>query len=168
MTNSLPATVPQVPPVDLGALAATDPILAEHACEIRKLGNRVKADIIEIGRRLQDARNRLRGRFGKWCDRELGWSVSTAGRFIGVYEFSEAEEFKFVKLTDAAAAVTSLTISIALIEQLLQRLTSQRHDGLDIPACLRRAPPGTSSAASGTPPALAAGSSNGGITMRLE
>ena len=42
-------------------------------------------------------------------------------------------------------------------------------DGLDISACLRRAPANTSSAASGTPPALAAGSSDGGITtMRSE
>jgi len=41
-------------------------------------------------------------------------------------------------------------------------------DGLDIHACLRRTPAGTSSAASGTPPAAAVGSSNGGITMRSE
>jgi hypothetical protein len=73
---------------------------------------------------------------------------------------------------DAAEAITTLTTSMALIEQLWTRLASrhqQLDDGLDIPARLRRAPANTSSAASGTPPALAAGSSNGGITtMRSE
>jgi hypothetical protein len=338
--NNLPALVPQVPPADLVATqprVTADPILTEHACEIRKLGNRAKDDIIEIGRRLKDARNRTRGRWLKWLDTELGWSASTAERFIAVYEFSQAEEFEFVKLTnltlpvsaiyllaapstpiearteiieaakagesipiakvktaiarargrpstskpktapsafdasvcwmnampaerahplddvgpravfdaappswcqenidantvgqvalqdmrieepeaevkardrarkpdfvqrrfeqnllciresceatvdmalppdleseDAAAAVTSLTASKKLIDKLLQRLRSQRQllaVYLDIPDFLRRAPAGTGSAASGTPPVAAVGSSNGGITMRSE
>jgi len=265
VSDNLPAVIPQVPP------AAADPVLAEHAHEIRRLGNGVKADLIEMGRRLKDARDRTRGRWLKWLDTELGWTDKTAQRLINVYEFSQADIFEYDKLSDlnlpvsaiyllaapstpaearteiveaakagesisvkrvkttivrargrstpearveardrkrepdlvrrrfgqtlmciretcesmsdmvippdlstedTAEAIATLTTSMALIEQLWMRLASQHQQpdgGLDISARLRRAPANTSSAASGTPPALAAGSSNGGITtMRSE
>jgi hypothetical protein len=72
-------------------VATTDEIaLAEHAAVIRALGKRVVGDIIEIGRRLDAARDLLKeeGRWRKWLDTELRWSPQTAGRFIQVFEAS--------------------------------------------------------------------------------
>jgi len=37
-------------------LVTTDPILAEHAAEIRRLGKRALADVIEIGGRLTECK----------------------------------------------------------------------------------------------------------------
>jgi hypothetical protein len=91
---------------DSTALVTNDAILTEHAHVILTLGNRVKADVIEIGRRLKDAQERAgHGYWLKWLDSELGWSTSTAERFINVYEFSQAEEFKFVNLTLPVSAI---------------------------------------------------------------
>jgi len=66
------------------ALAQIDnPILAEHAAEIRRRGKRVVADVIEIGRRLTEAKKIAGpGNWLPWLDREFGWSEDTAERFI--------------------------------------------------------------------------------------
>jgi hypothetical protein len=70
--------------------ALDNPILAEHAAEIRRLGNRVIKDVIEIGQRLAESREILKeeGCWRSWLKDELGWSPQTAGRFIQVYELS--------------------------------------------------------------------------------
>ena len=54
----------------------SDPVpLAEHAAEICRLGKRVVADIIEIGRRLTKCKRICgHGNFLPWLDREFGWS----------------------------------------------------------------------------------------------
>jgi hypothetical protein len=68
----------------------SDPVpLAEHAAEIRRLGKRVVADIIEIGRRLTKCKRICgHGNFLPWLDREFGWSEDTAERFIQVAALS--------------------------------------------------------------------------------
>ncbi len=56
-----------------------DPILTEHAEEIRRLSKRTTANTIEIGRRLKDVRSRLHhGQWMIWTERELGWAHDTA------------------------------------------------------------------------------------------
>jgi hypothetical protein len=69
----------------------SDPALAEHAAEIRRLGKRVVADVIEIGRRLGECRLILKGEgcWRAWLDSELRLSPQTAGRFIQVHELSQ-------------------------------------------------------------------------------
>jgi hypothetical protein len=72
-----------IPPV------GDDVILADHARMIRLLGNRVIGDLIEIGRRLVDARdNRCKhGEWLQWLEREFGdWSRQTADNYIHVFE----------------------------------------------------------------------------------
>jgi hypothetical protein len=65
----------------------TEIVLAEHAAVIRGLGKRVVADIIEIGRRLTDAKKIAgHGNWLPWLEREFGWSRQTADNFINVYE----------------------------------------------------------------------------------
>jgi ribosomal protein S6 len=83
-------------------VAPTEIKLAEHAEVIRALGRRVVADVIEIGRRLTDAK-RIAGHGGwlPWLDREFGWSVATAENYIRVHEL----QTKF-------ATVTNLDISM--------------------------------------------------------
>ena len=60
----------------------TDPILAEHAAEIRRLGKRALADVIEIGARLTECK-RICGHSNwlPWLDREFRWEETTAQRF---------------------------------------------------------------------------------------
>ncbi|MET3969133.1 DUF3102 domain-containing protein [Bradyrhizobium sp. S3.9.1] len=81
----------QVQMAELLPVATADEIaLAEHAAVIRAIGKRVVGDILEIGRRLDAARDLLKeeGRWRKWLDTELRWSPQTAGRFIQVFEAS--------------------------------------------------------------------------------
>ena len=67
--------------------------LAEHANEIRRLGQCVIADIIEIGRHLTEAKIIAgHGNFGQWLRAEFDWSDRTARNFMSVYEMSLKSE----------------------------------------------------------------------------
>ncbi|MGJ5049946.1 DUF3102 domain-containing protein [Bradyrhizobium oligotrophicum] len=87
-------------------MATTDEIaLAEHAAVIRALGKRVIRDIIEIGRRLIDSKQRLgHGNFLPWIEREFGWSEQTARNFMQVQEVA----LKSPKFGDLAVPVSGL------------------------------------------------------------
>jgi len=76
----------------------TDPILAEHAAEIRRLGKRALADVIAIGARLTECK-RICGHSNwlPWLDREFGWEETTAQRFMRVHKLAQS---KFGKLPD--------------------------------------------------------------------
>jgi hypothetical protein len=88
--NNLP--VPAV--VQGGELPVADPVLAKYAAEIRRLGKRVKEDIIEIGRYLDQAQKHAgHGTWLTWIDTEFGWSDQTAYRFIHLYQASQDPEF---------------------------------------------------------------------------
>jgi hypothetical protein len=88
--------------------ALTDP-LAEHATTIRRLGKQTVENIIEIGRRLTEAKRIAgHGRWLKWLDQELGWTAKAAQRFINVYEFSQADIFKYDKLSNLNLPVSPI------------------------------------------------------------
>ncbi|MEY9179685.1 DUF3102 domain-containing protein [Bradyrhizobium sp. USDA 313] len=90
---------------------AVEKALAEHAAVIRALGKRVIRDIIEIGRRLADAKERLgHGNFLPWIDTEFGWSIATAERFIQVHENVGS---KIVNLTNLDLPVSGLYVLAA-------------------------------------------------------
>lgn len=87
----------------------TELILAEHAAVIRALGKRVVGDIIEIGRRLADAKDRCRhGGWLPWLDREFGWKETTALRFMRCHDFAKSG-----KLKDLALPVSGLYLLAA-------------------------------------------------------
>src|SRR5262249_25434291 len=66
-----------------------NPILAEHANAIRQLGKRVVEDVVEIGRRLIEAKEIAgHGNWLPWLDREFGWSPSTAENYINLFKLS--------------------------------------------------------------------------------
>jgi Protein of unknown function (DUF3102) len=72
--------------------ANKDQQLAEHAAEIRRLGQLVAADISEIGRHLTECREIVgHGGWADWLDREFAWSDQTARNFIHVYELSKSK-----------------------------------------------------------------------------
>ena len=65
--------------------------LAEHSAEIRKLGKRAVQNIIEIGRRLTEAKKIVGwGNWLPWLEREFGWSERTAQNFMQVAELAES------------------------------------------------------------------------------
>lgn len=69
---------------------STEYVLAQHAEVIRALGKRMVRDVIEIGRRLTDAKELAgHGNWLPWLDREFGWADETAFRFIRVAELSK-------------------------------------------------------------------------------
>jgi len=74
-------------------LVSNERVLAQHAEAIRVLGKRAVRDIIEIGRRLTEAKE-LAGHGGwlPWLDQEFGWTEMTATRFINVYEMSKSNK----------------------------------------------------------------------------
>ena len=81
----------------------TDPILAEHAAEIRRLGKRTLADVIEIGARLTECK-RICGHNNwlPWLDREFGWAETTAQRFMRVHKLAQSKSGKLPDLPVSA------------------------------------------------------------------
>jgi hypothetical protein len=74
-------------------------ILAKHAAAIRRLGKRVVADVIEIGRRLTEAKPIAgHGNWLAWLEREFKWTEMTATRFINVYEMSKSNNLLDLEL----------------------------------------------------------------------
>jgi ParB-like chromosome segregation protein Spo0J len=73
--------------------------LAEHAAVIRALGKRVIGDVIEMGRRLTDAK-KIAGHGGwlPWLDREFGWSDDTARKLMQVSELAESRNLRDLNL----------------------------------------------------------------------
>src|SRR5271166_377951 len=72
---------------------------AQHAEAIRVLGRQTVANVIEIGRRLTEAKA-LAGHGGwlPWLEREFGWTVKTAERFINVYDMSKFDNLSNLDL----------------------------------------------------------------------
>jgi len=71
----------------------------------------VVGDVVEIGRRLTECKEIAgHGNWLPWLDREFGWSVSTAERFISVHENVGA---KIANLTNLSIGVSSLYLLAA-------------------------------------------------------
>src|SRR5262245_14587895 len=97
-----------------GTAARAASVLAEHAREIRRIGKRAKDDLIEIGRRLADAKVRAgRGYWLKWLDQEFGWSDKSAERLIDFYRFSQEPIFEFDKLSNLTLPVSAIYLLAA-------------------------------------------------------
>jgi len=81
----------------------TDPTLADHAAEIRRLGKRTLADVIEIGARLTKCK-RICGHNNwlPWLDREFGWEETTARRFMRVHKLAQSKSGKLPDLPVSA------------------------------------------------------------------
>jgi Protein of unknown function (DUF3102) len=79
-------------------------LVAQHAQSIRQLHKRSIADIMEIGRLLNECRNLIgHGDWLPWLRREFAWSERTARNYITVYE----------ALADKSANVADLSIDLS-------------------------------------------------------
>jgi hypothetical protein len=84
---------------------ARNPIIDDHAREIRKLRARVGRDIISIGRHLTEAKKFVgHGYWLPWLEREFGWSDKTAERFMNVYALGG----KFDNLSNLELPISAL------------------------------------------------------------
>jgi hypothetical protein len=75
-----------------------NPLLVEHAAEIRRLGKRVIGDVVEIGRHLTDAKALISETYGhghwlEWLEREFRWTEQTALNFMRVHELAKSKNF---------------------------------------------------------------------------
>jgi hypothetical protein len=98
--RSPPVRAPKPGPIS----GRTARILRSHARHIERLGRRAVHDVIEIGRRLCDAKRRLgHGKFLCWIAHEFGWSERTAENFMRVYDLScKSEKFADLNLPISA------------------------------------------------------------------
>jgi hypothetical protein len=74
--------------------AETRIVVQQRPGEIKALVRRSAQDIIEIGQKLIEVKERLpHGQFGPWLDTEFGWKTTTAWNFIQVaIKFSNFED----------------------------------------------------------------------------
>src|ERR1700733_15635581 len=74
-----------------------DPSLDQHATEIRAIGRRTVADIVEIGRLLTLCKENLaqsgHGHWLAWLDQEFGWTEQTALNFMRINELNKSKKF---------------------------------------------------------------------------
>jgi len=96
------ACSPNLPPRGRGMtkrIPSDNRILAKHAAAICRLGKRVVADVIEIGRLLTECKLICgHGNWLPWLDREFGWTDDTALNFMRVYELSKSRNFRDLSL----------------------------------------------------------------------
>src|SRR5215467_13503335 len=95
-------------PSDIPALDRAT--LDQHVAEIRRLGKRVRGDILEIGRRLVECKKLVgRGNWLSWLEKQFGWDERTAQRFMSVHEFAGKSD----KLSDLSIGVSALYVLAA-------------------------------------------------------
>ena len=84
-------------------------VVQQRTDEIRELVRKTAQDIVDIGAKLTEVKNRLgHGHFGAWLDGEFGWTDRTAQRFMSV-----AERFKADNLSDVRIAPSALYLLAA-------------------------------------------------------
>lgn len=75
----------------------------EWAQEIRVRAQRSAQDIIEIGRGLSEVKEALgHGRFLDWIDKEFGWSIRSAQRFMTVYDCFKNDTVSYLEIEISA------------------------------------------------------------------
>ena len=85
------------------AQTGDNPVLAEHAAVIRRLGKRVLVDTIEIGKRLTEAKKIVgHGKWAEWLKKEFGWSADTALNFMRIFAESKSRNFRDLDIAPSA------------------------------------------------------------------
>jgi DUF3102 family protein len=114
--------------------ALDNPILAEHAAAIRRLGKRAIEDVIEIGRHLVEARaevKKLGGSFTDWLKAEFDWEQAQAYNFIHVYE-RQSELTKFVN-SDLPISALYLLAAPSTPEEARTEIITRAEAGETVP-----------------------------------
>ncbi|MBD2606591.1 DUF3102 domain-containing protein [Scytonema hofmannii FACHB-248] len=100
----------ETPNFDYGALETKNRMIVQQVtCEIKTLMRRNAQDIIDIGRKLIEVKQCLgHGSFINWLKSEFHWSISTATKFMQVWE-----QFKFVNFTNLNITASALYLIAA-------------------------------------------------------
>src|SRR5262245_24959596 len=104
--------------------AETRIVVQQRAGEIKGIAKRMAADVVEIGEKLADVKQRLgaNGCFNDWLSAELGWSPRTAHNFIGVWRRFGSANFAIenvaVSALYALAAPSTPTEAIDEVKQI--------------------------------------------------
>ncbi|WP_052055485.1 DUF3102 domain-containing protein [Myxosarcina sp. GI1] len=81
----------------------------QRASEIRSLIRQTAQDIVSIGQKLTEVKEKLKhGNFGSWLKAEFNWSLSSATKFMQV-----SEQFKDVNFTNLNFSTSALYILAA-------------------------------------------------------
>lgn len=103
-------------------------VIQQRAGEIKVLAKRVAGDIVEIGGKLADVKDRLggNGRFSAWLQAELGWSERTAYNFMAVHEKFGAANFA---IENVAPSALYLLVAPATPEPARQAVIQMANQG---------------------------------------
>lgn len=101
----------------------SNPQLARHAADIRRLGRACFEDLIEIGERLIECRKLLKGEreWLAWLSAEFKWSRRTAERFISLARAKNRPKLGNVAHNLPASALFLLANAPAKIVNLVER-----------------------------------------------
>jgi hypothetical protein len=103
--------------------ARTGRILRSHARHIQQIGRRAVRDIVEIGRRLCDAKRRLgHGKFLCWIAAEFGWSERTAENFMRIYDLSKSEKFANLDVVQLPISALYLLAAPSTPDQAIEQV----------------------------------------------
>jgi Protein of unknown function (DUF3102) len=98
MPNASPKAWKKFDYTDLDA--PTSQFVQQQTGEIRGLMKRTANDIVEIGQKLVNVKEKLgHGRFGSWLEAEFDWSIQTAKRFMNVaavFQNQQIVDFDFI------------------------------------------------------------------------
>ncbi|MBN2129039.1 MAG: DUF3102 domain-containing protein, partial [Sedimentisphaerales bacterium] len=109
---------------DYGSLnAETRVVVQQKTDEIKTLVRRTAQDIVDIGNKLSDVRNRLpNGQFETWLQAEFNWSRRTAYNFIAVAERFGSANFAQLDISSSALYLLAApSTSEEAVEEALSR-----------------------------------------------
>lgn len=102
-------------------------VVQQRAGEIKSLAKRVAADIVEIGGKLAEVKDRVggNGKFTAWLESELGWSERTGGNFIAVYQKFSSANFALENIATSALYLLAAPSTPAEAVEAAQQLADQ-------------------------------------------
>jgi len=82
----------------------TQVVVRLRASEIKGLAKRMASDVVDIGGKLAEVKDRIggNGKFNDWLSAELGWSERTAYNFIAVWQRFGAANFALENVATSA------------------------------------------------------------------
>jgi hypothetical protein len=133
---------PPQPPVDPTAEQAE--FLADCAQQIHTLGKAVVRDIIEIGRILTEAKERVgHGNWLPWLKAELGWSPPTATNLMHLYQaFTAGKLNNFCNLDivnrSSLYLLAATDTPIEAIEEVAEQTKTRKVDHAEVKAIVEK------------------------------
>ena len=106
-------------------------VVQQKTGEIRDRIKRTREDIIEIGERLIEVKERLgHGRFGEWLKTEFDWTDRTALNFMNVAEAFKSEKFSDLNIAPSALyALSAPSVPESARQEAIERASNGERVG---------------------------------------